>query len=128
DGKRAALVRVPDRHATIVILTNDATADARGMAERLLKQLLAQAAPARASRTLRCGSCDLDCAEHIPHWLGVRRYGSNESAARKRAHERRSVHPAFGSLADSPARRGPPPPGPGARAEPPALSGARVRL
>jgi cyanophycinase len=36
DGKRAAFVRVPERHATIVILTNDANADARGMAEQLL--------------------------------------------------------------------------------------------
>ena len=41
DGKRAAFVRVPDRHATIVILTNDATADAKGMAERILDRLLA---------------------------------------------------------------------------------------
>jgi cyanophycinase len=40
DGKRAAFVRVPDRHATVVILTNDETADARAMAERLLDQLL----------------------------------------------------------------------------------------
>lgn len=42
DGKRAAFVRVPDRRATIVILTNDANADARGMAERILDQVLAQ--------------------------------------------------------------------------------------
>ena len=42
DGKRAAFVRVPDKRVTIVILTNDATADARGMAERLLEQLLGQ--------------------------------------------------------------------------------------
>ena len=42
DGKRAALVRVPERHATIVILTNDANADARGMTERILDQLLAR--------------------------------------------------------------------------------------
>jgi len=41
EGKRAAFVRVPDRHATIVILTNDANADARGMAEKILDQLLA---------------------------------------------------------------------------------------
>jgi hypothetical protein len=41
DGKRAAFVRIPDRHATIVILTNDANADARGMAERILDQVLA---------------------------------------------------------------------------------------
>ena len=40
DGKRAAFVRVPDRRATIVILTNDAKADARGMAERILDQIL----------------------------------------------------------------------------------------
>jgi hypothetical protein len=36
DGKRAAFVRVPERHATIVILTNDANADARAMAEKIL--------------------------------------------------------------------------------------------
>jgi len=40
DGKRAAFIRVPDRHATIVILTNDASADARGMAEQILDHLL----------------------------------------------------------------------------------------
>jgi cyanophycinase len=40
DGKRAAFVRVPERRATIIILTNDASADARGMAERILDQLL----------------------------------------------------------------------------------------
>jgi cyanophycinase len=38
---RAAIVRVPERQATIVILTNDADADARGMAERILDELLA---------------------------------------------------------------------------------------
>jgi hypothetical protein len=42
DGKRAAFVRLPDKRATVVILTNDATANARGMAERLLDRLLAQ--------------------------------------------------------------------------------------
>ena len=42
DGKRAAFVRVPDRKATIIILTNDANADARGMAERILDRLLTQ--------------------------------------------------------------------------------------
>jgi cyanophycinase len=42
DGKRGALVRVPERKATIIILTNDATADARGMSERILDRLLAQ--------------------------------------------------------------------------------------
>ena len=40
DGKRAAFVRIPDRHATIVILTNDANADAREMSEKILDQLL----------------------------------------------------------------------------------------
>jgi cyanophycinase len=43
DGKRAAFVRVPERGATIIILTNDATADARGMAQRLLDTLLTEA-------------------------------------------------------------------------------------
>jgi hypothetical protein len=41
DGKRAAFVRLPDRHATIVILTNDANADVKAMSEKLLDQLLA---------------------------------------------------------------------------------------
>jgi cyanophycinase len=40
DGKRAAFVRIPERHATVIILTNDASADARGMSERILDQLL----------------------------------------------------------------------------------------
>ena len=41
-GKRAAFVRVPDRKATIIILTNDANADARGMAQQILDRLLTQ--------------------------------------------------------------------------------------
>jgi cyanophycinase len=41
DGKRGAFVRVPDRRMTIIILTNDTGADARGMANRILDQLLA---------------------------------------------------------------------------------------
>jgi len=41
DGKRAAFVRVPNRHLTIVILTNDAGADARGMATKILDEVLA---------------------------------------------------------------------------------------
>jgi hypothetical protein len=40
DGKRAAFVRVPERKATVIILTNDANADARGMATRILDRLL----------------------------------------------------------------------------------------
>ncbi len=42
DGKRGAFVRVPSRKATIIILTNDPTADARGMSERILDRLLAR--------------------------------------------------------------------------------------
>ena len=41
DGKRAAFVRIPDKQATVIILTNDASADARGMAEQLLDRLVA---------------------------------------------------------------------------------------
>ena len=43
DGKRAAFVRIPDQRATIIILTNDASADARGMAERILDRIIAAA-------------------------------------------------------------------------------------
>lgn len=42
DGKRGAFVRVPSRNITIIILTNDAAADARGMAQQLLDLVLAQ--------------------------------------------------------------------------------------
>ena len=41
DGKRAAFVRVPERRATIIILTNDASADARGMSEKILDHIIA---------------------------------------------------------------------------------------
>jgi cyanophycinase len=40
DGKRSAFVRIPSRNATVIILTNDPNADARGMAERITDQLL----------------------------------------------------------------------------------------
>ncbi|HEY2027534.1 MAG TPA: Type 1 glutamine amidotransferase-like domain-containing protein, partial [Gemmatimonadaceae bacterium] len=40
DGKRAAFVRIPERRATVIVLTNDAGADARGLSERILDQLL----------------------------------------------------------------------------------------
>ena len=40
DGKRAAFIRVPDRHATVIILTNDASFDAAGTADRILDTLL----------------------------------------------------------------------------------------
>ena len=42
EGKRAAFVRVPERKVTIIILTNDANADARGMAQQILDRLLTQ--------------------------------------------------------------------------------------
>ena len=40
DGKRGAFVRVPSRKATIIILTNDDSADARGMADKILERLI----------------------------------------------------------------------------------------
>lgn len=40
DGKRAAFVRIPSRHATVIVLTNDPGADARGTSERILLRLL----------------------------------------------------------------------------------------
>ena len=42
DGKRAAFVRIPEKRVTVVILTNDASANARQMADQLLERLLAQ--------------------------------------------------------------------------------------
>ncbi len=39
-GKRAAFVRFPDRNAVIIILTNDDAADAKGMAETIVGQLI----------------------------------------------------------------------------------------
>ena len=42
DGKRAAFVRVPSRKATIIVLTNDASADARGMADQIFDRLVAR--------------------------------------------------------------------------------------
>jgi cyanophycinase len=41
DGKRAAFVRLPEKHATVVILTGDVNADARGMAEKILDRIIA---------------------------------------------------------------------------------------
>jgi cyanophycinase len=40
DGKRAAFVRLPEMHVTVIILTNDATADARGMSEKILDRII----------------------------------------------------------------------------------------
>jgi hypothetical protein len=39
-GRRSAFVRIPERRTTIIILTNDETADARGMADRIAEMLL----------------------------------------------------------------------------------------
>ena len=39
-GKRSAFVRIPDRRATIIILTRDDSADARAMADRISDRLL----------------------------------------------------------------------------------------
>jgi cyanophycinase len=39
-GKRGAFVRVPDRKAVVIVLTNDDAADAKGMANRILDRLL----------------------------------------------------------------------------------------
>lgn len=40
DGKRNAFVRFPDRRAAIIILTNDETADARAIADKIADRLL----------------------------------------------------------------------------------------
>lgn len=40
DGKRAAFTRLPALQATVIILTNAAAADARGMSERIVDRLL----------------------------------------------------------------------------------------
>jgi hypothetical protein len=40
DGKRAAFVRIPSRHATVIILANDPNADARAMSQHILDKLL----------------------------------------------------------------------------------------
>jgi hypothetical protein len=39
-GKRAAFVRIPDKHATIIVLTNDDSADAKGIADKITNRLL----------------------------------------------------------------------------------------
>jgi cyanophycinase len=39
-GRRHAFVRVPDQHAVVIVLTNDDSADAKGMATRVLDRLL----------------------------------------------------------------------------------------
>jgi cyanophycinase len=39
-AERSAFVRIPERHATVIILTNDARANARAMSESILEKLL----------------------------------------------------------------------------------------
>jgi cyanophycinase len=39
-GKRGAFVRIPDKHATIIILTNDDSADVKAMADRITDRLV----------------------------------------------------------------------------------------
>jgi cyanophycinase len=39
-GKRSAFVRIPDRHATIIILTNDDSADVKSMSEKITDRLI----------------------------------------------------------------------------------------
>jgi hypothetical protein len=39
-GKRGAFVRIPDQHATIIILTNDDAADAKGIADKITDKLM----------------------------------------------------------------------------------------
>ncbi len=42
-GKRGAFVRIPDRHAVVIVLTNDDAADARGIADRIAERLVSAA-------------------------------------------------------------------------------------
>jgi cyanophycinase len=39
-GKRNAFVRIPDQHAAVIILTNDDSADVKGIADKILDRLL----------------------------------------------------------------------------------------
>jgi CubicO group peptidase (beta-lactamase class C family) len=41
-GKRSAFVRIPDKKAVVIILTNDDAADAKGMANRIADRLLSR--------------------------------------------------------------------------------------
>lgn len=47
DGKRNAFVRIPDKHAVVIVLTNDPTADASRMADMITDRLLSSDATAR---------------------------------------------------------------------------------
>lgn len=39
-GRRAAMLRVPDHHATVIVLTRDESVDARGIVERLMDRVV----------------------------------------------------------------------------------------
>jgi cyanophycinase len=39
-GRRSAFVRIPDKHATIIILTNDDSADAKSMSDKITDRLI----------------------------------------------------------------------------------------
>jgi hypothetical protein len=41
-GKRSAFVRIPDKHATIIILTNDDSADTKTMSDKITDRLIAK--------------------------------------------------------------------------------------
>ncbi len=47
DGKRNAFVRIPDKRAVVIVLTNDSTADAARMADVITDRLLSSGATAR---------------------------------------------------------------------------------
>ncbi len=40
NGRRGAMLRVPSQHATVIVLTNDDSADARGIATQIMDRLL----------------------------------------------------------------------------------------
>jgi hypothetical protein len=40
DGHRSAFVRIPERRATIIVLTNDDSADAKRIADEITNRLL----------------------------------------------------------------------------------------
>jgi hypothetical protein len=42
DGRRSAFVRIPDRKATIIVLTNDDSADAKRIADEITSRLIAK--------------------------------------------------------------------------------------
>jgi hypothetical protein len=48
-GKRDAFVRIPDKHAVVIVLTNDGAADAKGIAEKIADRLLSLL-PGKVSR------------------------------------------------------------------------------